>query len=112
MAKAKGKQKFGGSWTEEKLELVRKYLVAYANIMRKHKFKFAYVDAFAGTGYRENKQTSSTDSMDFLFSDSLTDKEPQEFMDGSAPIALGVKPESIDIFLLKKTRIAFLSSKT
>ena len=43
---------FGGDWTAEKLERVRKYLVAYATIMKEKRFRFAYIDAFAGTGYR------------------------------------------------------------
>ena len=46
------KMKFGGNWTEEKLERVRKYLSAYTTIMSKQPFRFAYIDAFAGTGYR------------------------------------------------------------
>jgi three-Cys-motif partner protein len=45
-------QSFGGEWTSEKLVRVRKYLGAYATIMRKQHFRFAYIDAFAGTGYR------------------------------------------------------------
>jgi three-Cys-motif partner protein len=49
-------QQFGGDWTEEKLDRVRKYLAAYATIMNKQKFRFAYIDAFAGTGYPILKQ--------------------------------------------------------
>ena len=50
-------QRFGDrSWTQDKLERVRKYLVAYTTIMRAYKFKFAYIDGFAGTGYHELKQ--------------------------------------------------------
>ncbi|MGI9165743.1 MAG: hypothetical protein ACR2G5_05060 [Pyrinomonadaceae bacterium] len=48
-------QSFGGEWTSEKLKRVRKYLVAYATIMNKQKFRYAYIDAFAGTGYRTLK---------------------------------------------------------
>ena len=47
------KHEFGGSWTEEKLKMVEKYLQAYAVIM--NNYRFAYIDAFAGTGYREEK---------------------------------------------------------
>ena len=47
--------KFGGNWTDEKLKRVRKYLGAYATIMNRQKFRFAYIDAFVGTGYREEK---------------------------------------------------------
>ena len=46
------KHNFGGQWTEEKLRRVKKYLVAYATIMNKQQFRFAFIDAFAGTGYR------------------------------------------------------------
>jgi hypothetical protein len=34
------KQQFGGDWTAEKLERVRKYLAAYATIMRKPLYIF------------------------------------------------------------------------
>jgi three-Cys-motif partner protein len=51
---------FGGTWTEEKLAVLRKYLVAYATIMRNTPFRFAYIDAFAGSGYR--KQQSKNDA--------------------------------------------------
>ncbi len=37
---------FGSSWTEEKLKQVEKYLKAYAAIMNKKNFRFAYIDAF------------------------------------------------------------------
>lgn len=49
------KHEFGGTWTEEKLQMVGKYLQAYAVIMNKHNFRFASINAFAGTGYREEK---------------------------------------------------------
>ena len=42
-----GSQTFGGTWTEEKLERVRKYLAAYSTIMAKQKFRFAYIDVRA-----------------------------------------------------------------
>ena len=49
-------QRFGGDWTQEKLERVRKYLRAYTTIFarnpRARKLKPIYVDAFAGSGYR------------------------------------------------------------
>ncbi len=89
--KSRTPQKFGGNWTEQKLEMIRKYLGAYAKIMSKQKFEFAYVDAFAGTGYRELKKNVS-ESLEFSFSDSI-DKESQEFLDGSAKIALSIEPK-------------------
>lgn len=51
-----GKHVFGGDWTSDKLERVRKYLCAYTTIfknnVRASYFSTIYVDAFAGTGQR------------------------------------------------------------
>jgi three-Cys-motif partner protein len=80
---------FGGTWTEEKLEVLRKYLVAYATIMRNTPFRFAYIDAFAGSGYRE--QQSKNDASEPLFPE-LADQESQAYREGSARIALQVTP--------------------
>jgi three-Cys-motif partner protein len=89
------KQQFGGDWTAEKLERVGKYLVAYATIMnaqreKKRGFRFAYVDAFAGTGYNTPKQPND----DFApFFEGARTSDSQQFIDGSARIALKVEPQ-------------------
>jgi three-Cys-motif partner protein len=80
---------FGGDWTTDKLERVRKYLVAYATIMRKQKFRFAYVDAFAGTGYRTLEQDEKP--RELLFPEFI-EKDSKQFVEGSARIALQVLP--------------------
>ena len=43
-------QKFGGNWTEEKLNIFTDYLNAYLIALQNQKFKKIYIDAFAGTG--------------------------------------------------------------
>ena len=43
-------QKFGGKWTEEKLNIFTSYLEAYLIALQNQKFKKIYIDAFAGTG--------------------------------------------------------------
>ena len=43
-------QKFGGEWTEEKLNIFTCYLEAYLVALQHQKFKKIYIDAFAGTG--------------------------------------------------------------
>ena len=58
--------RFGGNWTEQKLECVRKYLHAYTTIMSKQQFQYAYIDAFAGTGYRELKYSEDIEIPSFL----------------------------------------------
>ena len=42
-------QKFGGNWTEEKLNIFTSYLDAYIIALQNQKFKKIYIDAFAGT---------------------------------------------------------------
>jgi hypothetical protein len=48
-------QMFGGDWTEKKLGVLEKYLTAYTTALKNQPFKKVYMDAFAGTGYRELK---------------------------------------------------------
>ena len=78
---------FGGSWTKKKLARVEKYLVEYAKIMNKQPFRFAYVDAFAGTGYFRRESKNQTDQLP-----GFEDSETQTFADGSARVALRVTP--------------------
>ena len=83
------KQQFGGTWTERKLDCIRAYLGAWTHVMLNQQFKTVYIDAFAGTGYREQKKSAGSN---VLMLPELTDNEPQEFIDGSAKIALTIDP--------------------
>ena len=83
------KQKFGGDWTEDKLRRVGKYLRAYNVALKNKKFELEYIDAFAGTGYREIPNSNESEGL--LFSE-LAEPEVQQFLDGSARIALNVEP--------------------
>jgi three-Cys-motif partner protein len=52
-----------------------------------------YIDAFAGTGYREQHVARAIDyGLVFAEDELLTQPEPQQFLDGSARIALKVDP--------------------
>lgn len=88
---AKNLNKFGGDWTERKLEVLSKYLSAYATILKKVKyFKFAYIDAFAGTGYVKDKsKKSNANILPFL----ELDEEAKKYIKGSAKIALESEPK-------------------
>lgn len=92
-------QKFGGDWTERKLECVRKYLHAYTAIMSKQSFRFAYIDAFAGTGYREMENDDGTGEL--MFPD-LVSSEVVNFRDGSARSALEVEPPFMKYVFIEK----------
>ena len=61
---------FGGDWTSDKLERIRKYLSAYTIIFNRNeqarKLFPIYVDAFAGTGYRTPSQSSNKFALPLL----------------------------------------------
>lgn len=87
-------QLFGGDWTERKLDALNQYLGAYAKALSKTSFRRIYMDAFAGTGYREHRAVSKLELVD-IFAESeedLIQAEPQQFLDGSARMALQVTP--------------------
>ena len=84
MPKRATEHRFGGAWTQEKLEVLRKYLVAYTNVLKNQRLERYYIDAFAGTGDR----TSHRDKAPKLF-------ELPEFellTKGSARVALEIEP--------------------
>ncbi|MFZ1979036.1 MAG: three-Cys-motif partner protein TcmP [Bacteroidota bacterium] len=96
------KHNFGGQWTEEKLKRVKKYLVAYAMIMNKQQFRFAFIDAFAGTGYRTHSDEQN--GLQLVLPE-LTEDDTRTFVEGSARIALDVKPRfSKYIFIERDTK--------
>jgi three-Cys-motif partner protein len=80
--------KFGGSWTDEKLTILESYLSAYTTALSKQKFSTGYIDAFAGTGYRDAKRDDGPD----LLAPDLAENEPQQLLEGSARIALRTSP--------------------
>ena len=81
---------FGGSWTQQKLQILSKYLRAYRKIFEKNPkarfFKTIYVDAFAGTGVIPR-------DLPGMFADfpELAGAE-EEFRKGSVKRALEVEP--------------------
>ena len=91
-----GEHRFGGSWTEEKLERVAAYLRAYTTAM-KDRFRTVYIDAFAGTGSR----TASPDQgMNPLFEV----PEIKHVTDGSARKALQIEPPFAEYIFIEKNR--------
>lgn len=96
------KQVFGGDWTEDKLNRIRKYLGAYATIMSKYDFfQFSYIDAFAGAGYRTVINDSTEESNSLLLPE-LIEPETKKFFDGSARIALEVSPKFNQYIFIEK----------
>ncbi len=81
---------FGGPWTEQKLEILRRYLDAYTTALKNRLFSLVYVDAFAGEGtWQPNSEYQGNVYGEF-----------RELHDGSARIALGVSDKQFDRLVL------------
>lgn len=78
-------QAFGGKHTRKKLDVVAKYLAAYANVMKRQNFRLFYVDGFAGSGGSTPKGETSVALDPTLFPSA-------DFIEGSPVRALGVDP--------------------
>lgn len=93
---------FGGHWTQEKLRILKKYLIEYAKILKEqsHIEKYAYIDAFAGTGYiREDNSNGLAETVS-LFPE--TPSEAEEFLNGSARTALEADAEFDSYIFIEK----------
>jgi len=84
--------RFGGEWTEAKLAVLQGYLGAYTTALKNKPFKKAFIDAFAGTGYRTARFNDEGGSPDDLLFPDLAEDPPQGLLDGSARIALRTDP--------------------
>ncbi len=96
---------FGGDWTDEKLERLRKYLCAYTTIFasnpRARYFTTIYVDAFAGTGYRASSSARGrTTPAGSLFP---ADPDRTSYQEGSARIALQVTPRFNQFLFIERS---------
>lgn len=93
---AKGHQ-FGGDWTTRKLEVLAGYLKSYTTALKDkptaaQPFRKAFIDAFAGTGYRDARRDDNLDPAQSLLFPDLAGNEPQGFLAGSARLALQIVP--------------------
>jgi len=83
------KHRFGGTWTERKLEALREYLVQYQLIFTKNpnakKLRTIYVDAFAGTGERDANEEAGQPQL-FGY-----DEEIRSYQEGSVRKALSLE---------------------
>lgn len=80
---------FGGDWTEDKLEVMRRYFSAYAQALKNQPFAKWYVDAFAGTGQRSEAKANAPDQNSMF---ETNETEFSSIKDGSVRIALAIEP--------------------
>ncbi len=98
MSEAVYSHTFGGDWTTDKLQRLRKYLDAYVHAMKNTRFQLIYIDAFAGTGYRSPRRHDSQPEL--AFSEFAGTKG---FLDGSARIALQIEPRFSRYIFIEKS---------
>ena len=85
------KQQFGGKWTVEKLDILKRYIHFYTTALKRQNFHLIYIDAFAGTGNIELARID--DDFDYVttekFSPWVKNGTAYESINGSAKIAVG-----------------------
>ena len=91
---------FGGSWTQEKLEILRRYLDAYTTALKNQPFSLIYIDAFAGPG--NWCPGSSYDEVDY--------DEYNDMIKGSPQIALDIVDKHFDKFIFIDTNPEHIES--
>lgn len=107
---SKGKvHTFGGDWTSTKLDVLAKYLTAYTTALKDkptadRPFKKAYIDAFAGTGYRSMRGEDESDASANLVFPDLAEPAPQELLDGSARLALKTEPQFDSYIFIERNK--------
>jgi len=92
-------QHFGGDWTAEKLSKLKSYLTAYTTALKKTPFTLVYIDAFAGTGYRNIK---SPDDRQTLILPDQAGGDAEAFHAGSARIALETDPRFSEYYFIEQ----------
>ncbi|MCL2827157.1 MAG: three-Cys-motif partner protein TcmP [Oscillospiraceae bacterium] len=97
--------KFGGEWTEKKLDAVEKYLGFFTSALKNQNFKLCYIDAFSGSGNVTLKNGVMTDGSairalkypfdkyffienDKIFYDALSKKIEGEYPDKSNAVSV------------------------
>lgn len=95
---------WGGTWTEEKLDALEKYVNAYLTIMNVYKEKFGwkliYFDGFAGSGSRNEDGSQPVSELMFdLFKDQYIDDEELNTYKGAAERVLGITQRGFDQYV-------------
>lgn len=94
--------KWGGAWTEEKLDAFAKYVNAYLTIMNKYRdqfgWKLIYFDGFAGSGIRQSITHDSELMLD-LFNEDMLHQEEINVYQGAAERVLSIEQRGFDYMI-------------
>lgn len=95
-----GLHMFGGSWADRKLDLLHKYFHAYMHELRHHPIQILYIDAFAGTRYRELDPSGNESQSDPI----PRDPETKAFLDGSVKMSFHLDRPFDHYFFLEQDK--------
>lgn len=107
---SKAEHRFGGAWTEQKLEAISYYQQFYTGALRgrrdaNYRFDLWYVDAFAGSGERTETVTTG----------GLFENEPIDWatvqLDGSAKRAMATQPPFKHLVFIEPDQKRFAALK-
>jgi len=96
-----------GPWARDKLDRLRKYLLAYTRIMARQSWaqRYVYVDAFAGPGRARVRASLADDPTYDIFSigeELRKDEEVRQVLDGSPLVALQIEPPFTNYVFLER----------
>jgi len=94
---------FGGPWTQEKLNIINKYMVSYMNALKNQPFSYIYIDAFAGSGERVEDTTKFSETDQLLFGPDEMDQK-RKIYDGSAKISLELEKPFDEYWFIEKNQ--------
>lgn len=94
--------RWGGQWTEDKLDTFAKYVNAYLTIMNNNRYtynwKLIYFDGFAGSGSRYEETNSTSELLLDLFDDDAINGDEINLYQGAAERILSIEQEGFDYY--------------
>ena len=94
--------RWGGQWTEDKLDTFAKYVNAYLTIMNNNRYtynwKLIYFDGFAGSGSRYEETNSTSELLLDLFDDDAINCDEINLYQGAAERILSIEQEGFDYY--------------
>ena len=94
--------RWGGQWTEDKLDSFDKYVNAYLTIMNNNRYtynwKLIYFDGFAGSGSRYEETNSTSELLLDLFDGDAINGDEINLYQGAAERILSIEQEGFDYY--------------
>jgi len=112
------KENWGGTWTEEKLDIFQKYVKAYLTIMHNQRQKpeyhgwprkIIYFDGFAGSGSQSNEFSSEKTKEKMSLMDLCITEEETQVYKGSAERVLGLDKQFDEYYFVDIDNTSLLS---